>query len=64
MLIKCGDYEYDFGDHYDEVKISKTSLGCSIVGNGDLYDWGFREEDIKLHGIEILINGISVRITD
>lgn len=51
MILSCEGHSVEVGDQ--NLQLNTRCLGCSIVGNGDLYDIGFREEKLREHGLMI-----------
>jgi hypothetical protein len=48
--LHCGAYGVEL---YKQLNVSLHSVGCSLVAGNDLYDLGFRAEDLKAHGLEL-----------
>ncbi len=60
-----GDQEIDIGSEA-KLNIRVSSIGCILIGNGDLYDLGVRESQIqKAEGRATLkINGVTINIEE
>lgn len=50
LRLVCGDYSVVVESPID---ISNTTLGCSQVGNNDLYDLGFKHSKLQQLGLQV-----------
>lgn len=55
LRLVCGDYSITVES---PMFISNTTLGCSIVGDNDLYDLGFKHSKLQQLGLQVFYGDV------
>lgn len=60
ITLQCGTKSMDI--HEPLIYDGEHHLGCWIVGRGDLFDLGFRVEELDQHGLEVRVGHTVVLV--
>lgn len=44
------------------LRINRETIGCSMLGRDDLFDKGFRHNELAINGLVIEIAGVRIEL--